>query len=236
MRFHFFADRLLEQKELNRITKEINSIISHHYAVNIEEMSYQDAIASGAKAFFEDKYPEIVRVVKIQDLEYDDKNISVELCGGTHVSDTSQIGAFYIIEQSTVAAGIKRIVALTGTKVVDHLSSLDSELQSLANKVAVPKKQLESKIDKILAEQQSLDSRFKDFFASTLQSQKFSSRMLGEAMIDEVMVTDNSPFAQEINLLVEMMKSLRTNSWLVCNDSGQYAFSHPQAKQILKEL
>lgn len=65
LRFDFFADRLLDTKEIEHINHQINAIIREHHLVTVTEMSYQDAIASGAKAFFEDKYPERVRVVKV---------------------------------------------------------------------------------------------------------------------------------------------------------------------------
>jgi len=76
--------------------------------------------------------------------------LSVELCGGTHVAETSQIGSFFITEQTAVAAGIKRITALTGPKVATHAQSLQSDLESLANKFGITPKQLDAKINKSL--------------------------------------------------------------------------------------
>ena len=111
MRFDFFADTLLDPSQIDYINTKINRIIYQHHLVTTTETSYEGAIQSGAKAFFEDKYPENVRVVKIQDNS--GVYYSVELCGGTHVANTGQIGGFFLTEQSTVAAGVKRIVALT---------------------------------------------------------------------------------------------------------------------------
>lgn len=99
--------------------------------------------------------------------------ISVELCGGTHVSDTSQIGAFVITEQSAVAAGVKRIVAFTGTKVVDYLTLLHKEKNTLADKVGVPAKQLEAKIEKLITEHSALSQ----------QVQKLSSALIANKTI-----------------------------------------------------
>jgi alanyl-tRNA synthetase len=73
-------------------------------------MNIEQALATGAKAFFQDKYGDVVRVVQVHG---DDTLTSVELCGGTHVSNTREIGAFVIVEQSPVASGTKRIVAYT---------------------------------------------------------------------------------------------------------------------------
>ncbi len=149
MRFDFFADRLLTAEELQYITQSINSSIYENYVVSVTEMSYDEAIKTGAKAFFEDTYPEIVRVVVVGDSK---QSLSVELCGGTHVTETSQIGAFCIIEQTAVAAGIKRISAYTGPKVATYVTMLNNILEQTANKVGVPTKQLDSKIDKLLTE------------------------------------------------------------------------------------
>jgi alanyl-tRNA synthetase len=80
--------------------------------------------------------------------------LSVELCGGTHVAETSQIGSFFITEQTAVAAGIKRITALTGPKVATHAQSLQSDLESIAIKISVPVKQLDAKIEKLMTEHQ----------------------------------------------------------------------------------
>jgi alanyl-tRNA synthetase len=80
--------------------------------------------------------------------------LSVELCGGTHVAETSQIGSFFITEQTAVAAGIKRITALTGPKVAAYTQSLQNDLESVAIKISVPVKQLDAKIEKLITEHQ----------------------------------------------------------------------------------
>jgi alanyl-tRNA synthetase len=81
-------------------------------------MNIEQALATGAKAFFQDKYGDVVRVVQVHPADtssasHDTEFTSVELCGGTHVSNTREIGAFVIVEQSPVASGTKRIVAYT---------------------------------------------------------------------------------------------------------------------------
>lgn len=141
-------------------------------------MSYQDAIASGAKAFFEDKYPERVRVVKIHDTQ------SVELCGGTHVSQTNEIGAFVITEQSAVAAGIKRIVALTGPCVAGLVQSLMTEKNLLADKVGVPAKQVEAKIDKLITEHSELSHKAQKLSTALVANKAPIAGKLGDNTID----------------------------------------------------
>jgi alanyl-tRNA synthetase len=103
-------------------------------------MSMDDAVTTGAKAFFQDKYGDIVRVVKVHptgssSASYETNLASIELCGGTHVSNTREIGAFVIVEQSPVASGTKRIVAYTGPKCIEYSKSLESDLQCIADQL-----------------------------------------------------------------------------------------------------
>jgi alanyl-tRNA synthetase len=98
LRFDFYADVALTQEQIDAIEQTINTQITQALPVDVQEMSYDTAIQAGAKAFFEDKYGNMVRVVSIGD------KLSVELCGGTHVSNTAHIGTFAIIGQESVAA------------------------------------------------------------------------------------------------------------------------------------
>ena len=88
------------------------------YPVHFEEKPYQDAVANGAMALFGEKYGDVVRVVSIPGL-------SVELCGGTHVKNTSVIGLFRILSETGVAAGVRRIEAATGPRAYDVLRERD---------------------------------------------------------------------------------------------------------------
>jgi len=112
-RFDFHAKESLNNQQIKKIEEKINEIIRQGYNVSTQEMKYTEAIALGAKAFFDDKYGDIVRVVTIETADKEKNTISIELCGGTHVSNSSAIGAFKIISQEAVAAGIKRITAIT---------------------------------------------------------------------------------------------------------------------------
>ena len=144
VRFDFVADRLLSQEEVVALEKAVNDLIYQGYGVEVIETSYDEAIKLWAKAFFEDKYGDVVRVVKV------DNNISTELCGWTHAHNTRDLGAFAIIAQETVASWIKRITAVTGTKVYNYLLEKDSLLNDLAAKFDVNSKQLLDKVDKFV--------------------------------------------------------------------------------------
>ena len=114
-RFDFTHNKPLSENEIDNIEQSINSEIDKSYVTKSKIVSYDKAIESGALAFFDEKYDSDVRVVSIG------KN-SVELCGGTHVESTSEIGAFKIINQSSVANGVRRIECVTGPRVVNYLN------------------------------------------------------------------------------------------------------------------
>ena len=113
LRFDFVAERMLTDGELAELTQNINDFIAQGQQVMTRELPYQEALQSGAKAFFEEKYPETVRVVSIPGTRSAQDVYSLELCGGTHVDNTAHIGAFIVTEQTSIAASTRRIVALT---------------------------------------------------------------------------------------------------------------------------
>jgi len=152
LRFDFYADTALTDQQITDIEKQINTQIAKALPVTIEEMSYNAAIQVWAKAFFEDKYGDVVRVVSIGD------KLSVELCGWTHTANTSHIGAFVIISQESVASGVKRIIAVTWPKVAEELRRKSSELTNIAQSLWVQEKQISDKIKSLQEENQKLGS------------------------------------------------------------------------------
>lgn len=148
LRFDFAASSPLTDQDLTAIEHSVNNRIRWAAAVNMQEMNYQEAIATWAKAFFEDKYGDVVRVVSI--IQDTIQLHSVELCGGTHVNNTKDIGAFVIIAQEAVASGIRRIVAVTWPAVADHAVQQRLFFSHLSSKLDCQPKQLEEKIDKMV--------------------------------------------------------------------------------------
>lgn len=157
LRFDFHADRLLTQEEIFTIENAVNTIIYDACVVDISEVSYQEAIALWAKAFFEDKYGDIVRLVRVFDRE--NKAISLELCWGTHVANTKDIGCFAIISQEAVASGVKRIVAVTWPKVMIKMHDVQDILDTTVAKLGIKTStQLLDKLDKTLKEYDDMKS------------------------------------------------------------------------------
>ncbi len=151
LRFDFNADRLLSNEEIHTIETAINHIIYSAYMVEVKELAYDEAIALWAKAFFEDKYGDTVRLVRVFD--HDKQPISLELCWGTHVSNTKDIGCFVIVWQEAVASGVKRIIALTWPRVLSKMHETQDILDVTVAKLWIKTStQLADKLDKTLKE------------------------------------------------------------------------------------
>ncbi len=119
-RFDFTHPEGLTEREIRQIEELVNEKIAVSLPVEIEEMPYQKAVEKGALAFFGEKYGDVVRVVKIGDF-------SMELCGGTHIDNTGLIGIFKIRSEFSVAAGIRRIEALTGNHARQYLNTVEEK-------------------------------------------------------------------------------------------------------------
>ncbi len=125
LRFDFNSPRPITQNELDEIEKLINLWIADAHHLNISEMGIEQARRAGAVAMFGEKYGETVRVVDVP-------GVSMELCGGTHVANTVEIGLFKIISESGIAAGIRRIEAVAGQAVLEYLNERDFVVRSLS--------------------------------------------------------------------------------------------------------
>jgi alanyl-tRNA synthetase len=136
-------------------------LINQALPVLNQEMSIEEAQQTWAKAFFEEKYGDIVRVVSIKNTDNTQEIISVELCGWTHVTNTRDIWAFVIINQEAVASGIKRITAYTWPKVIEKLQESKILLSQIAEKLWVKaENQISDKLDKEVKEKEELESQF----------------------------------------------------------------------------
>lgn len=152
LRFDFTHDKAVKPKVLAKIEADINEAILQNYPVGIEYMGQNEAIESGAMALFGEKYGDIVRTVQIGE----GGNYSFELCGGLHVAETSDIGPFRFTGESAVAAGVRRVEAVTGrvaqTLIADRLNLLDR----ISRKLNTPVGELEARIEGLMAEQKAL--------------------------------------------------------------------------------
>ena len=139
LRFDFSHFSKVTEEELAAIEKIVNEKIRENIALNEQrEVPYQEALASGVTALFGEKYGDVVRVITFGD------HFSKELCGGTHVRATGNIGYFKIISESAVAAGVRRIEAITGARAEEYINGLSSVVQGLKDLLKNPKNMLRS--------------------------------------------------------------------------------------------
>ena len=127
LRFDFHCPRAVTPAELEQIEALINGWISDAHELQVQEMAIEQAKAAGAVAMFGEKYADVVRVVDVP-------GVSMELCGGTHVANTAEIGLFKIIGESGVAAGIRRIEAVAGPAVLAYLNERDAVVKQLGER------------------------------------------------------------------------------------------------------
>ena len=128
LRFDFHCPRAVTPEELERIEALINGWIADAHELEVREMALEQARAAGAVAMFGEKYADVVRVVDVP-------GVSMELCGGTHVANTAEIGLFKIVGESGVAAGIRRIEAVAGPSVLAYLNERDRVVRALGERL-----------------------------------------------------------------------------------------------------
>ncbi|WNC21610.1 MULTISPECIES: alanine--tRNA ligase [unclassified Thermosynechococcus] len=145
LRFDFNCPRALTREELQQIEDQINTWISESHATHTSIMALNEAKAKGAIAMFGEKYGEQVRVLDIP-------GVSMELCGGTHVHNTAEIGLFKIISESGVAAGIRRIEAIAGPAVRDYLQQRDSIVRELCDRFKAKPEEILDRISQLQAD------------------------------------------------------------------------------------
>ena len=151
LRFDFSHFSAMTQEELDKVEKLVNEKIAENIAVVTDVCDIEEAKKSGAMALFGEKYGEKVRVVKMGDF-------SIELCGGTHVANTGVISAFKIVSESGVAAGVRRIEALTGNGVFAYYAQLEETIEKAAKTVKATPANLLEKLEHLMAEMKALQS------------------------------------------------------------------------------
>ncbi|MFP4121040.1 MAG: alanine--tRNA ligase [Coleofasciculus sp.] len=155
LRFDFNCPRSLTSEELTQIEDQINTWIAEAHGADVAIMSLTDAKAKGAIAMFGEKYADEVRVI-------DFPGVSMELCGGTHVNNTAEIGVFKIVSETGVASGIRRIEAVAGPAVLDYLNLRDKVVKELSDRFKVKPEEIPERIttiqNELKASQKELDA------------------------------------------------------------------------------
>lgn len=191
LRFDFTHFSALTPEEIQKVEEIVNEQIQKNLTVKVENMPIEEARKTGAAALFGEKYGDIVRVVSMGDF-------SIEFCGGTHVSNTGVITAFKIISETGVAAGVRRIEALTAKGLMNYYSELEEKLHRAAKLLKASPDKLEEKITHVLAENKELRA----------EVESLKSKLAKDAMGD---VTDQITEVKGLSLLATRIEGVDMN-------------------------
>ena len=191
LRFDFAHHGPIDDVTLARIEAEVNAHIWENLPVETREMKYQDAIVAGAMAFFTEKYGDIVRVVDVP-------GVSLELCGGTHVPTTGQIGLFRFTHETGAAAGVRRIEAVTGPGAYELIRKLEAQLEAAAGALKSQPEHVVRRIETLLEENRKLERRVEELLkAGSGKRETGNVERIGdvELHIDESAIDDRNQIA-----------------------------------------
>ena len=207
LRFDFTHHGPISPDKLAAVEADVNREIWRALPVSWSEMAYPEARALGAMALFGEKYGDVVRVVDVD-------GVSKELCGGTHVRNTSEIGLFVVTSETGVASGVRRIEALTGPAAYSHLRDRESALVRVAELLRTPLASVEKRVQHMLEERRGLEKKLEDATrggGSELQTLIASAQSIGDngakLVIGEVAAADAKALQAMGDALREQLRS-----------------------------
>ena len=206
LRFDFNHFKALTKEELNVVEKEVNKVIRQNLPVCITEMPIEQARAEGAMALFGEKYGDVVRTVKVE--ENNDKYFSMELCGGTHITNTGTIGMFKIISESSVGSGIRRIEAVCGSACEEYVESLEQKIDQITEILKTSKNSLILSAKKLMADIKILEGEI-TILKSKIISSKIDEYIKSAKIIDGIKVIAFSVKDVDVKSLREMADKIR---------------------------
>src|SRR6185369_7930224 len=201
LRFDFTHFSAMTADEVTRVEEIVNGYVMMNDPVASREMQVAEAMSSGATALFGEKYGESVRVVKVGD-------ISMELCGGTHVSAAGDIGFFKILSEAGIAAGVRRIEAVTGFGAVSFVHALENDRHAVAALVKAEGGGILDKVERIIARQKELQ-REVDTLRAQLNAGKSADLLSGIREISGIKALAANVSVDDVKKLRELADSLR---------------------------
>ena len=207
LRFDFSHPRPLTQKDVQAIEAEVNERIRANAAVRTRLLTPDRAVAEGALALFGERYGDEVRVVAMGGASDDDRPFSVELCGGTHVNRTGDIGVFKIVGEMAIASGVRRIEALTGAAAEAYLAEEEGILREAAATLRTTPTELPARIANLVEERKRLErelSEARRALANAGPTTKSAEKRIGDIAFDGRVVEDIP--GRELKSLVDDLK------------------------------
>jgi alanyl-tRNA synthetase len=204
LRFDFSYPSALDKATLLKIERRVNEAIRANFQADIQHCTFDEAKKKGAIALFGEKYTDKVRVCRYGD-------VSIELCGGTHVKATGEIGAFKILSETGIAAGIRRIEAITGAYVDQWMGDQDTKWMALASDLKAMPDKVHQKVKALMAEKKTLDQEL-----SSLRSQQGLAKAASlwdkrENLADTACITEHVQLDQA-KVLAALIDDLRARS------------------------
>lgn len=198
LRFDFTHLNKMSKEELDKVEKLMNSKIRANLPVKKHETSYSEAINNGAIAFFGDKYGKDVRTVEISN----GSKFSYELCGGTHCEYTGEIGSFYIISESSIASGVRRIEAVTGINAENYAKKQFELLRTISNDLNVAADEIPSKI-------LNFNKQIKDLKKEISSSGNNDTKKIIDDLTEKIeKVSDSSCVIQEVDFDAKELRNI----------------------------
>lgn len=191
LRFDFTYPKAMTTAQIDEVEDLVNSMIARGIAGNVEELPIDQAKNKGAIAMFGEKYGDVVRVVSFSD-------VSVEFCGGTHVRNTADIGSFYIVKESGVSAGVRRIEAVCGTSAIAYTKEIINSMNEI---------KAEIKNNDVIAGIKKLKEQIKDLKKEVETAQSQTSAPVSEEMVGDTKVVVAVVENGDLKKIVDDMKN-----------------------------
>jgi alanyl-tRNA synthetase len=211
LRFDFSHHGPIEPAALRAIEDEVNDLVLANDVVTTREMPYADALALGAMAFFSEKYGDVVRVVGM--------GPSIELCGGTHVRTTGQVGPFRFMGQTGVAAGVRRIEAVTGSGALRVLREQEQRLTQVAETLKSQPEHVLRRLEQLLEERQRLEARLQEALRTGGGSAMTGDRTTVDG-VDLTIAETTSDDRVEVGRISDQFREGKRNGVLVLFSTG----------------
>jgi alanyl-tRNA synthetase len=213
LRFDFAHHGPIDNVTLARIEEEVNTHVWENLPVETREMKYPEALAAGAMAFFTEKYGDVVRVVDIP-------GVSLELCGGTHVSATGHIALFRFTHQTGAAAGVRRIEAVTGPVAYELVRKLGGQLDEAAGALKTQPEHLVRRIEQLLEENKKLEKRVEELLKTGGgKGEAGSVERIGD--VDLHVVDSDLEDRNQVGLVMDVFRANNKGAIMVVFTSGE---------------